>query len=101
MTQRNGAWPLRASFNPARMARKRATAGWMMKRKLIGPPRRPTRFSHPRQKASSIEESPCAGQAIIGRQVDPPITVAEQPEPAREHGPPSPAAALIVLQRNG
>src|SRR3954451_15846152 len=53
-----GGWPLRASRNPALIAKKMATAGWMMKRKGIGPPGRPRRLSRPRQKASSIEGSP-------------------------------------------
>src|SRR5687768_10431498 len=43
----------RASDMPAKTAKKIAIAGCIKTRKLIGPLKRPTRFSQPRAKASS------------------------------------------------
>src|SRR4249920_1161251 len=57
---RNGGSPCRASFKPARMAKKIATAGCIKNRKLIGPPQRPTRLSQPRAKPSSMDDIPSA-----------------------------------------
>ena len=51
-------WPSRASRNPARIARRTATAGCMISRKVIGPSERPMRFSHPRLSASSTIHLP-------------------------------------------
>ena len=42
---------------PARMAKKIATAGCIKKRKLIGPPKRPMRFSQPRESVSTSIKS--------------------------------------------
>ena len=55
---KKGGWPSRASCNPARIARRTATAGWRISRKVIGPSERPMRFSHPRLSASSTIHLP-------------------------------------------
>jgi hypothetical protein len=55
---KKGGWPSRASCNPARIAKRTATAGWMISRKVIGPSERPMRFSHPRLSASSTIHLP-------------------------------------------
>ena len=55
---KKGGRPSRASCNPARIAKRTATAGWMISRKVIGPSERPMRFSHPRLSASSTIHLP-------------------------------------------
>ena len=62
---KKGGWPSRASCNPARIAKRTATAGWMISRKVIGPSERPMRFSHPRLSASSTIHLP--GRAPLNR----------------------------------
>jgi hypothetical protein len=46
----------RASDMPAKTAKKIAIAGCMKTRKLIGPLKRPTKFSQPRARASSMND---------------------------------------------
>ena len=53
------------SLNPARIAKSMATAGWMISRKLIGPSKRPKRFSHPRLSASSTFAPFTSGHHVL------------------------------------